>query len=160
MSKDVEVTPPEESVYDAVVELLNQARLTVHRSATAVGRLHADTAITVPMRAVLEFLRREGPTTVAGIARARSVSRQHIQQIVNDLADDRLVERRDNPDHKRAPLIALTTAGAGRVDAMFEAEHRAFAGAFEAFGALEVQRATDVLRAVGEAMTHTMKEQS
>lgn len=147
-------------VYDAVVGLLDAARLTVHRSAVAVDRLHAGTSITVPMRAVLEFLCREGPTTVAGMARARSVSRQHIQQIVNDLADDRLVERHDNPDHKRAPLIALTADGAARIDAMFEAERRAFAEAFETLEAADVRRATRVLQSIGEAMARTTKERS
>lgn len=48
------------------------------------------------------------------LARARFVTRQHIQALVNALLADELVTLEDNPQHKRSSLIGLTAAG-GRV---------------------------------------------
>ena len=73
--------------------------------------------LTGAQRAVMEFLDRGGPQTVPEIARSRSVSRQHIQTNVNELAERGWVEARPNPAHKRSPLIALTAAGRDRLAA-------------------------------------------
>lgn len=73
--------------------------------------LLAGTDINPSHRALLEFLYDQSPQTVSHIARERTVSRQHIQTVVNDLLALGLVETRDNPAHKRSPLIALTEAG-------------------------------------------------
>jgi DNA-binding MarR family transcriptional regulator len=71
----------------------------------------APLGLTAGMRALMEALAIEGPRTVPEIARARGVSRQHIQVIVNALADAGLARARANPAHKRSPQIALTPAG-------------------------------------------------
>ncbi|MBL4622071.1 MAG: MarR family transcriptional regulator [Immundisolibacteraceae bacterium] len=49
--------------------------------------------------------------TVAQIARRMGLTRQAVQRIVNDLAGLDMVKLVDNPDHKRAHLIALTDHG-------------------------------------------------
>ena len=54
----------------------------------------------------------EQPLTVAQIARRMGLTRQGVQRIVNDLKQIEMVELLDNRDHKRAPLIAITAAGA------------------------------------------------
>lgn len=79
---------------------------------------------TVSHRAVLESLATHGAQTVPALARARPVARQHIQVLVNDLAEWGLVETRSNPAHKRSPLVALTPLGAKRFDAIRRAESR------------------------------------
>ena len=61
---------------------------------------------------VLHTLMREGPMTVPQIARMRPVARQHVQTLANELADQGLVEFRDNPAHKRSKLVVVTRAGA------------------------------------------------
>ena len=53
----------------------------------------------------------EQPLTVAQIARRMGLTRQGVQRIVNDLKQLDMVELLDNRDHKRAPLIAITSAG-------------------------------------------------
>ena len=53
----------------------------------------------------------ERPLTVAQIARRMGLTRQAVQRIVNDLKQLNMIEMLDNRDHKRAPLIAITTAG-------------------------------------------------
>ena len=53
----------------------------------AVGdALHADLGVTTAMRGVMISLATLGPKTVPELARARPVSRQHIQTVVNALA--------------------------------------------------------------------------
>jgi DNA-binding MarR family transcriptional regulator len=69
------------------------------------------TGINTSQRAVLEFLSKHQPQTVSSMARERDVSRQHIQLIVNSLLEVDLVEARDNPAHKRSPLISITEKG-------------------------------------------------
>lgn len=73
--------------------------------------LHSGLDVSVAMRGVLELILLGGPATVPDMARARGVSRQHIQQQVDALLERGLLERKDNPAHKRSSLIALTDKG-------------------------------------------------
>ena len=80
--------------------------------------IHADRGVTAGMRAVMEQLALGGPRTVPDMARARSVSRQHIQVLVNALVDRGIAENRPNPAHRRSVKIALTPAGDSLFDEM------------------------------------------
>lgn len=51
------------------------------------------------------------PLTVAGVARAMGLTRQAVRRIVTDLAAGGLVALAPNPDHRRADLVVLTSAG-------------------------------------------------
>lgn len=51
------------------------------------------------------------PLTVAQIARRMGLSRQAVQRVANDLTAEGLATFLDNPDHKRAKLLALTEQG-------------------------------------------------
>lgn len=51
------------------------------------------------------------PMTMADIARFLGNARQSVRRIVCELEAESLVELRENPRHKRAPLIALTPEG-------------------------------------------------
>ncbi len=53
----------------------------------------------------------ERPLTVAQIARRMGLSRQAVQRLVNELAAGGVLMLRENPDHKRAKLVALTKRG-------------------------------------------------
>jgi DNA-binding MarR family transcriptional regulator len=144
-------------MYDELTSLFDEARLMIHRSVVAVEQLHAGSGVTVPMRAVLEYLRRNGEHTVSAVARARSVSRQHIQTIVNDLLAAGLVERIDNPHHLRAPLIGLTRSGAEAIDEMHAKERTLFEPLISGAPGLtppHLAAAVDVLRAVGAELQH------
>ena len=94
-----------------IENLLNEVRLLYHRMVQVGEQLHVDESITLGMRAVLEFLLRNGPTTVPDIAGSRSVTRQHIQTLVNALLEDDLVILEENPLHKRSSLVTLTKQG-------------------------------------------------
>src|SRR4051794_34307434 len=95
----------------ALFELVDEIRLQFHAWTRLADVLHGDAGVTAPMRAVLEYLQRNGPTPVPRIAQQRGVSRQHVQTIVNELRDAGLVELRDNPAHQRSHLVELTADG-------------------------------------------------
>ena len=59
----------------------------------------------------LRMLDMHGPKTVPQIARARSYSRQRMQKLADELADEGLVTFADNPDHKTSRLVTLTPKG-------------------------------------------------
>lgn len=53
----------------------------------------------------------ERDLTVAQIARRMGLARQSVQRVVNDLVESGLLRYEENPDHKRAKLVALTENG-------------------------------------------------
>jgi DNA-binding MarR family transcriptional regulator len=53
----------------------------------------------------------EVPLPVAQIARNMGLTRQAVQRVANVLADEGLVEFAENPNHRRAKLVRLTTGG-------------------------------------------------
>ena len=71
----------------------------------------AAVGISAADRAVMEFLYPDESLSVPAIADRYQVSRQHVQATVNSLLDKDLVVTRDNPRHKRSPLIALKPKG-------------------------------------------------
>src|SRR3712207_8221001 len=54
---------------------------------------------------------RSGPLTVADIARNMGLARQSVQRTADVLAGDGVVEFVDNPAHRRAKLVRVTTLG-------------------------------------------------
>lgn len=101
-----------------VDELFDQMRLLWNVMVQAAESLHEDEPITLGMRTVLEHLSRRGPTTVPEIARSRHVTCQHIQALVNDLLEHRLVSLDDNPAHRRSAFVRLTPEGRKTIDRM------------------------------------------
>lgn len=98
--------------------LFNETRLLFHALTRWGEALHEGLGLTIPMRAVLELVLLGGPATVPEMARARGVSRQHIQQQVDPLLERGLLERQDNPAHKRSSMIALTDKGRALIRSM------------------------------------------
>jgi DNA-binding MarR family transcriptional regulator len=130
-----------------VEDLLNEVRLLWHRLLQVGEQVHAREPVTLGMRAVLEHLAREGPATVPDIARARYVTRQHIQMLVNGLVEREQVQLHSNPAHKRSPLIRLTLKGERTIKRMMAKERRLFEGNF-GMSTADLQRAAETLRAV------------
>jgi len=107
-----------------IEQLINEVRL-LYQSLVQIGdEVHAGSNISMGMRAVLEYLDRNGDATVPHIARARRVTRQRIQALVNALMTQDLVEAIDNPASKRSPLITLTQTGATTILDMRKREAR------------------------------------
>lgn len=133
-------------------ELFHEVRLLYNVLVRTGEQLHDDSDMTLPRRAVLEHLLRVGPATVPAIARARHVSRQHIQAVVNPLLQEGLVERVDNPAHRRSKLIRLTAAGWKVIDDIrrHEAHHIRQAGI--SLSGEDVRQAAGALRQVRKAL--------
>ena len=96
---------------DSLISLIDAIRLAFNQMRSSADAAHADLGVTATLRAVLERLARGGPQTVPDMARARNVSRQHIQKIVDDLGEADLIDLKANPAHKRSPLIVLSAKG-------------------------------------------------
>ncbi len=92
-------------------DLIRRVRACFNRLKALADDLHRDLGVTGGMRAVIEALEEGGAQTASHMARAKSVSRQHIQMLVNALAESRLVRIDDNPEDRRAPLVSLTRMG-------------------------------------------------
>jgi DNA-binding MarR family transcriptional regulator len=133
---------------EALERLLDEVRLAMHRLVQVSEALHAREPVTLGMRAILEFALKNGPTSVPGIARSRHVSRQHIQALVNPLLEQGLAELRENPAHRRSPLVALTPAGERLIRRMRRKEERAFGRMATEVPAAEIDGAARTLRAV------------
>ena len=73
--------------------------------------LRRDAGITSSMLSVLESLHERGAQTVPQIARARKVTRQHIQTVADRLLAGGLILLTENPRDRRSPLLELTDHG-------------------------------------------------
>jgi DNA-binding MarR family transcriptional regulator len=133
-------------------ELLDEVRLLWHVMIQEAERLHEDEPITLGMRAVLEFLARSGPTAVPDIARSRHVTRQHVQGLVNDLLELRLVSLDDNPAHRRSALVRLAPEGQKAIDRMKRRERQFFDGLELKVRPDDVRQATASLRTIRHAL--------
>ena len=139
-------------MWDDLTDLIDEIRQTFNALAVAVDELHAESAISAHLRAVLEYLLRNGPTTVPDIARARRVSRQHIQTAVNELRALLLVDSRPNPSHRRSPLMELTAEGQSTIVEMRRLERLAFEHCFVDVDPADVAIAADTVRALRQAI--------
>lgn len=140
---------------DPTDTLLDEVRLLWHVMVQAAERLHAGEPVTVGMRAVLEFVARNGPTPVPSIARSRHVSRQHIQALVDGLLELRLVSLGDNPAHRRSALVHLTPEGQRTLDRMRRRERRLFDRLELAARPEDLRKAAITLSAVRDALGET-----
>ena len=137
---------------DAFHRLTDEVRTTFHCLADLVDALH-DGVLTAGERAVLEFVHLHGPTAVPDIARARGVSRQHIQMLVNDLHARALVETRDNPAHRRSRLITLSPSGRDAIEAALQREVEHIASVSTELSGPDMDHAATTLAALRGALT-------
>jgi DNA-binding MarR family transcriptional regulator len=121
-----------------------------HKLAHGAAALHADSDISVGMRAVLESVIDGGPQTVPQMARIRPVTRQHIQTLVNALIEGGYVDMAENPRHKRSQLVKATKKGERAFAAMRARENEAFRRARIALSAEDLHKARKVLQSLTE----------
>jgi len=90
------------------------------------------------------------PLSVAQIARRMGLTRQAVQRVADDLQGAGLTTYSDNPDHKRAKLVALTPDGEAAY-ARADARQTAWANALaEGLDADSLAEAAGLLEAVHE----------
>jgi DNA-binding MarR family transcriptional regulator len=105
-----------------VERLTRLIRASFQDMAAAANMLHADIGITASTRAVLEHLVEARATTVPEIAKAKNVTRQHIQQLTDSLVAAGFADYAENPAHKRSQLVRLTSEGRKTYAAIRECE--------------------------------------
>jgi len=139
-------------VVEAAESLIDETRLLFHRMKVAAEQLHDAEEITAGMRGVLFGLDRSGPQTVPQMARARPVSRQHIQMLVNPLVERRCVELIDNPAHRRSKLVRLTPRGRRLVDRMRKRESKVLGALGSGMSEKQLRSAAVVVRSLREKL--------
>jgi len=112
-----------------------------------------ESGLTAADRAVLEFLYPAHALSVPDIARRYQVSRQHVQVTVNGLLASGLVATRDNPRHRRSPLITLTEAGRERFRVIRESEKALVERLFAGIDATEIQVTDSILQILLHRLT-------
>lgn len=134
-------TPEGEAVFRLMLEVIQ----TFHRLRAVGAEEGAVSAGGGGSWGLMRSLAEGGEQTVPEIARARPVSRQHIQKLADELAAEGLVEFVGNPAHKRSKLLRLTPAGRAR----YKATSARIQGIADALGrgldAREVAAAADLL---------------
>ena len=139
-------------MWSELTVLVDEVRRTHNTLTEVIDDLHAETAVSARLRAVLEYLERHGPTAVPDIARARRVSRQHIQTTVNELLDRSLVTYEPNPNHRRSHLVALTPSGAGMIARLHDHERTALEPLVRGLDRDDIELATATLRSLRLAL--------
>ncbi|HEY0606906.1 MAG TPA: MarR family winged helix-turn-helix transcriptional regulator [Herpetosiphonaceae bacterium] len=93
-----------------------------------------------------------GPIPVAHVARIMGLTRQSVQQTADSLAADGLIAYSENPHHRRAKLMTLTTKGREALDYVQE-RHADWANQLGATHTLEdLRTAVQVLRQIRESL--------
>lgn len=136
----------------ALGRVIDETRALFHRLKRTAEMLHVDDEVSAGERAVLVELARQGPRTVPEMARARPVSRQHIQSLVNSLLDRSLVELTPNPRHRTSRLVRLTPDGARLVSTITTREDQVLAGLASSLSRGELEQTANTLASLGKLL--------
>jgi DNA-binding MarR family transcriptional regulator len=139
----------------ALESLIGEVVSLFHHLRTVAEKLYGFKRLSGGKRGVLRDLYRNGTQTVPQLARSRPVSRQHIQTIVNPLAEEGLVEFRENPAHQRSKLVGLTEKGVELIEEMNRRELELLSGLKINASDEELNTAVAVLRSMGVALQST-----
>ena len=135
----------------AIAALIEEADIFTHRLQSVARRIHREIDMSPGLRCIPLDLARHGSQTVPQIARSIAVTRQHIQLLVNHLAEDGYVEFVENPAHKRSPLVQLTTTGKELVNEINRREVGLFSNIGNCVEIDEIIAASKVIRALSES---------
>jgi DNA-binding MarR family transcriptional regulator len=141
---------PSPAKLHALDDLFRENAALFHRVRAVTEDMHREQGLPAALRDVLLSLAEHGPRTVPQMARARPVSRQHVQILVNRLIEAGLVQTSPNPAHRRSHLIRLTSHGAETLNALRRREAEALAQLPLASSKKELRSASATLRAVRE----------
>ncbi len=90
-------------------------------------------------RAVLEFLYPDKMLSVPEIAERYKVSRQHVQSTINVLLTAALVVAKENPKHKRSPLMMLNLKGRKLFESVLKKDEEAIEVLFSRLSKSNIQ---------------------
>ena len=134
----------------ALLSLINTTTALFFRLKLVAEQVHHQGSISAGKRGVLLSLWQLGSQTVPQLARARPVSRQHIQLLVNALLKAGYVEYIENPAHKRSRLVRITQQGSAILRSMIQREMKLLEGINLGIETEAMQSAEEVLDTVRE----------
>ena len=147
------------NLYQVIVEV----RKLFHSLAEASNAMNREAGITVSMRAVMEALYPDHAMAVPDIARKKNVTRQHIQQLVNELLARKLAYALVNPAHKRSALIRLSVEGIDQFKLIIDREKQLLAVVADQFddnALLQSVATLQEMRALFDAAVHSSTSDS
>ncbi|MDQ3013548.1 MAG: MarR family transcriptional regulator, partial [Acidobacteriota bacterium] len=153
MNKEKMIVPASKTIESENKEsafnvLINETSLFFHRLKIVAEEVHHQGEMSGGLRSLLRSLDKHGEQTVPQMARGRSVSRQNIQTLVNQLVDEGYIKLVENPAHKRSPFVHLTPQGKKTVDAMNRREHKLLSKSGVGVSDPEMREAAETLRNV------------
>jgi DNA-binding MarR family transcriptional regulator len=92
------------------------------------------------------------PLPVASIAREMGITRQAVQRTADVLVERGLAEYRDNPAHRRAKLVAVTSDGLDAVRAISPEHAKQAKRLSSVLGQEEFARAVEALQTLSKAL--------
>jgi DNA-binding MarR family transcriptional regulator len=123
----------------------------------AVGkRMGAVTAADGGYWGMLRSLKLKGAQTVPQIARSRPVSRQHIQQLANEMIADGVIDLIDNPAHQRSKLLRLTPKGEAVLQEITDRVAQEAEGLAQGMDTEALQVSVKVLQQLREKLKQTL----
>ena len=128
-----------------LLELIDAVNRLHFELGSMAARIHGESDASAPHRALLRNLIEIGPRTVPQLAGLRSVSRQFVQKLVNQLLKEGLVEYIDNPAHKRSKLVRITPRGYAAYRAMRDREAPAGKALADGLSKSDLRTALDVV---------------
>jgi DNA-binding MarR family transcriptional regulator len=132
---------------DLVIELFR-----VNGTMIAVGdELTRDLGLTSARWQVLGAVGKE-PKTVAAAARQMGLTRQNVQRIADWLVESGIAEFTDNPNHRRAKLVALTKEGVALRERLGKRQAKWANATGAHFTVDELLATADVLRRLKKAL--------
>ena len=108
--------------------------------------LHGEGPVGEAGRTVLYLLFSDGRATVPAIARVRGLTRQRVQQVINELLEKDLVIRSENPASKKSPLFSISPPGQKLMLAIVRKERRLYRGLAREPGERRISSATRTLK--------------
>jgi len=135
-------------IHEAVDAFTHEVALLYFRMTIAATQFLGQGRHSSGRRSLIKSLGADGPQTVPAMARARAVSRQHVQKLVDELRRDGMVTSRPNPAHKRSKLVDLTPAGRRFLHEMSKREVALFEELAEGIPAQEFRRAAELVRSL------------
>jgi DNA-binding MarR family transcriptional regulator len=114
-ARDIEAAPdPADSKAEAIAELMLEVAQCFFRVRAVGQKAGLITRWGGGAFGLMRSLALLGPLTVPQIALMRPTSRQRMQRLADELADEGLVEFINNPKHRRSKLVQLTAKGFSR----------------------------------------------
>lgn len=112
--------------------------------------IHGDEGRRSARRGILRGLARYGAQSVPQLARARSVTRQNVQPVVDALVSEGLAVAIVNPRNRRSPLFAVTERGMALAKRFDDNDSRVLAAVARGLSADDLSTTSRTLRLVRE----------